>query len=268
MLETSLTKAEIDFLIEISHYQDDAGKIYGVYYKDICKAIGISAETFYVTMHSLVEKGFLDLNKSHYTDWDIVIRGNDFTYPGALKEGYINTGHDLFYSDSFRALKGNEKLLAMQLLKISGVNKRYRIGMDVFLEKYANLFRVTRRTIQAYIHSLKRFFKICIKNRLYVIIPEQECFKYNAPGDSKNLSDHLVSVACRRNRATYTDESLKDTIGLVKQYLQIYKHRLADIFLKAVGLSIERVNDDIPDKYRWDRQLNPAFIHRLMRNNV
>lgn len=41
MLTAHLTKAEVDFMIEISHYQDDSGKVYGVYYKDVCEAIGI-----------------------------------------------------------------------------------------------------------------------------------------------------------------------------------------------------------------------------------
>ena len=204
MLCADLTKAEIDFIIEISHYQEESGRVHGVYYKTICEAIGISYETFYITMRSLEEKGFLQLEKSHYTDWDIIIKDNDFSYAGALKEGYISTGHDFFYADSFKSLKAKEKLLAMQLLKISGANKRYKIGMEIFFSKYEKLLKVTKRTIQTYLCSLKKFFKISVKNKLYIFVPLQECFKYNAPGDLQNLSNHLFSVACRRNRATYT----------------------------------------------------------------
>lgn len=265
MLQADLTKAEVDFMLEISHYQDNSGRIYGVYYKAICKAIGISYETFYVTMRALADKGLICLTKAHYEDWDIIIKDNDFSYPGALKEGYISTGHDIFYMKHFRELKAKEKLLAMQFLKIAGAGKRYHIGVELFYDKYAKLLQVTKRTIQTYLGKLKQFFSIGIKDKMYWITPLVAVFKSNAPKDIQRFADHLSSVACRRNKATYTEDSLRNTTDLIKQYAESLKTEIAQVFLKAVSNSIEKANEAVRDKSKWNRQLNPKFIHKIIR---
>lgn len=268
MLSSHLTKAEVDFILEISHYQDDTGRIYGVYYKDVCEAIDISFQTFYVTMYALVDKGLIRLVKAFYGDWDIVIRDNDFTYPDAVKEGYISTGHDMFYDNEFRQLKANEKLLAMQFLKIGGAGKRYHIGVTVLYEKYAELLQVTKRTIQVYLGRLKRFFSIGIKDKMYWITPLVAVFKNKAPKDIINFAEHLSDVACRRNRAVYTGNERRDTTDLIKQYAQSLKAEMAQIFLRAVSCSIEKNNEMVGNKRKWNRQLNPKFIHKLIRNEM
>lgn len=268
MLHSGLTKAEVDFLLEISHYQDDSGKIYGVYYKDICKAIDISYETFYVTMRALADKNLISVKKDFYGDWDITIQDNDFSYPEALKEGYVSTGHDIFYNKEFCKMKANEKLLIMQLLKICGAGSRYHIGEDLFYKTYTELLRVSIRTLQLYLSKLKLFFSIRIKDKQFWITPLMEIFKYGAPRDIQNFSCHLSRVACRRNRATYTEESLKDIANLVKQYIQSLKQDIAQVFLLSVQQSIERKNESIANKSKWKREINPKFVHKLMRNII
>lgn len=267
MLLADLTKAEVDFMLEISHYQDVSGKIYGLYYKAVCKAIDISYETFYVTMRSLAEKGFICFEKACYGDWDIKINGNDFSYPGALQEGYISTGHDIFYNKGFRELKAKEKLLAMQFIKIAGAGKRYHIGVNLFYEKYAGMLQVAKRTIQVYLGRLKKFFSIGIKDKMYWITPLVAVFKNNAPKDIDRFSEHLSRVACRRNRATYTEENLQNTKDLIKQYADSNKTGIARMFLSAVKRSIEKTNETVRKKNKWNRQLNPKFIHKLIRES-
>lgn len=268
MMAAHLTKAEVDFMLEISHYQDESGKVYGVYYKDVCEAIGISYQTFYVTMESLVDKGLICLVKAYYGDWDIIIQGNDFTYPEAFSEGYISTGHDMFYDDMFRKLKANEKLLAMQFLKIAGAGKRYHIGVNVLYEKYTEILHVTKRTLQVYLGKLKQFFSVGIKDKMYWITPLTAVFKSLAPKDIQTFSEHLGEVACRRNRITYTGQELRNATELVKQYAQLMKDRIADVFLNAVSDSVIKVNQQIRDKHKWNRQLNPKFVHKLMKNTI
>ena len=268
MLQAHLTKAEVDVILDISHYQDDSGKIYGVYYKDVCEAIGISYETFYVTIRSLSDKGLIRLQKDFRGDWDIIIIDNDFSYPEALKEGYISTGHDIFYNMTFKKLKANEKLLAMQFLKIGGAGKHYHIGVNLLYEKYAALLQVTKRTIQVYLGRLREFFSIGIKDKMYWITPLVSVFKYNAPADIENFAEHLVEVACRRNKATYSERGKKDMLQLVKQYIQGLKTKTAQVFLHAVSGSLEKGNKNIPDKRKWNRELNPKFVHKLIRNEL
>ncbi len=268
MLQAHLTKAEVDIILEISHYQDESGKIYGVYYKDVCETIGISYETFYVTIRSLADKGLIKLQKDFRGDWDIIIVDNDFSYPEALKEGYISTGHDIFYNEAFKTLKANEKLLAMQFLKIGGAGKRYHIGANLLYEKYAALLSVTKRTIQVYLGRLREFFSIGIKDKMYWITPLVSVFKDNAPTDMDNYAEHLVDVACRRNKAIYSGRGKQDMMQLVKQYVQELKSKTAQVFLRAVSGSLEKGNKDIPDKRKWNRELNPKFVHKLIRNEL
>ncbi len=268
LLQSHLTKAELDFLIELSHYQDNLGKVHGVYYRSMCKVTGMSYQTFYVTMLSLADKGVICYEKAYYGDWDITILDNDFSYPEAVKEGYISTGHDIFYDEAFKELKANEKLLAMQFLKIGGAGKRYHIGVELFYEKYAELLRVAKRTIQVYLGRLKAFFSIGIKDKMYWITPLQKVFKDRAPKDIQNFAAHLGRVALRRNKAVYTEESLRDTLELVKQYAQSFKEETAKIFLGAVAGSIAKTNETVRDKRKWDRNLKPKFIHKLMRSSM
>ena len=267
MLVSNLTKAEVDFLLELSHYQDDKGRVQGIYYKNICDAIAISYETFYVTLNSLEQKGVLQRKKACYGDYDVVIVGNDCSYPGALQEGYINTGLDLFFDKSFKQLKAGEKLLAMQFIKIAGTGGAYRISLEVFYEKYSKIFQVTKRTIQTYLTKLKKFFFITLKNKLYIFKPKETC-KYNAPTDVELYSEHCAKVACRRNRVkVLLNAQYKDTRDLVKQYCndKFSVAEVAEAFLIAVQRSIELRNKHIPNKYKWDRHLNSKFIHKLMR---
>jgi len=271
MMESQLTKAEVDFIIYISHYQDLFGRIYGVYYKDVCKAINVSYETFYVAMRSLVDKEIISVKKDYWGDWDITILDNDFSYPEAVKEGYVSTGHDIFYNIKFRELKANEKLLAMQFLKIAGAGKKnnhakYSIGVDVFYEKYEKILQVSKRTLQVYLGKLKAFFSIGIKDKLYWIRPLAAVFKEKAPTDIKNFSGWLCGVAFRRNRATYTKKSVVDTADLIAQYHGKVQKGIVQVFFQAVRQSIEKVNESIENKYKWNREINPKFIHKIMRD--
>lgn len=270
MTVAHLTKAEVDFLLEVAHYQDDKGRIYGVYYKKICDTIKISFETFYVTMESLAKRGLIRKEKAAYGDFDITINGNDFSYPGALQEGYIDVGqHEMFYDDGFKLLKAGEKLLALQILKIAGANKKYCISAINFFEKYARLLAVTKRTIKAYLQKIQNFFVLIRDNRLFSFkIKRNDKIKQNKPTDLENLSHYLTYVACRRNRAVGTQKQVIDTRLLIKQYNCRLKADMAYLFLQAVKSSIEKLNADIPNKYKWIRELRPALIHKILLQKI
>ncbi len=263
MIKLHMTKAEVDFVLELSHHQDDTGTVYGVYYKDVCKAINISYETFYVVLRSLEQKQLIKYEKNYYGDWDICIVNNDFSQ-GSYEEGYISTGHDLFYNKTFKTMKANEKLLAMQLLKIVGAGKRYHVGIEHFYEKYCELLGVAKRTLALYLHSLKSFFKMEKREGNYWITAQGTVYKENAPTDLNVLSDYLGITACRRNRITYTEETLRDTLILVRQYSEKLKEKIASVFLSAVRESIEKQNSSQKSRSSWDRTLNPKFVHKLI----
>jgi len=56
LLRADLSRAEMDFILHISHYQDDTGCVSGIYYRDICEALQISYQTFYDVLRSLQAK--------------------------------------------------------------------------------------------------------------------------------------------------------------------------------------------------------------------
>jgi len=45
--ERNVTNKEIDFLLHISHFQNERGQIIGIYYRDVCSACNMSIQTFY-----------------------------------------------------------------------------------------------------------------------------------------------------------------------------------------------------------------------------
>lgn len=267
MMKLHLTKSEVDFILELAHYQDLKGRIYGVYYKKICKAIDISYETYYVILNSLAEKGLIEMERGEYGDYDVTILDNDFSYEGAMKEGYVDVGqHQMFYDTEFNSLKAGEKLLALQVLKIMGPNKRYSISVENFLEKYVRLLQVTKRTIRGYLARIKQFFTFTRKNKILYFRPDKadEDKRPDRPTDLDNLSQYLMDVACRRNRVDRSGKQVTETRLLVKQCHLHLKADMARIFLEAIKCSIEKLNASVSNKYKWIREFRPALIHKMI----
>ena len=63
MIEKKLTSKEIDFLLYISRFQDNNGRVDGVYYKEICQRMHMSNQGFYDVKRSLTEKGLIFIRK-------------------------------------------------------------------------------------------------------------------------------------------------------------------------------------------------------------
>ena len=161
MLKSNMTSAEVNFIIYISHFQDDTGKVVGIHYKDICNAIDVSYQTFYDVVKNLEKKNIIKTDRTlrdYPGEWTIQILNNDFTgyFDQEKKESYISTGHDIFYKKAFLQLKAKEKLLAMHLIKIAGANQtkvkdglgKFHIGVKKFYEEYSRLLDVTERVLQ------------------------------------------------------------------------------------------------------------------------
>lgn len=276
MMEEHLTSAEIDLLLHISQMQDDSGRIYGVYYKDVCAAINISYETYYTSLEVLEKKGFISRSKEAYGDCDITILDNVFTYQGANEEGYVNTGRRLFYS-TFYHLKAGEKLLALQFFKNAGAGK-YHIGINKFYADFMERLQVKRRTLQQYLQRLKKFFTLTLANG---ILSVRNNDAYEEPDsilrtDDARFSLQLVRVALRRNRIEDPQGRMKEENyfrwssdqqeirKFIKQFWPRYQLRTPELFLKAIRKSIEKLNEGISNEYKWRRVLQPKLINKYM----
>lgn len=273
MLKSHMTKAEVDFMLEVSHYQDDYGCVYGVYYKTVCRAIGVCPDTFYVVMENLEKKGLIRRSTQKgawYGDWDIVIIGNDFSYPEAVREGYIDTGLKFFQNPSFRKLKAGEKILALQLLKITGANtaKRYNIGVKKFYSEWSKRLDVSKRTVQAYLGRLKTLFSIGIKDGEYWIRTLADGIKERTEKDIECLKKHLGEVSVRRNRTVCSEQSAQDVMDLIGQYANLAGAKIAKTFLDSVKYSIQLANEAEKRKYKWNRTLKPKLVHQILRDAI
>ena len=280
MLKSNMTSAEVNFIIYISHFQDDTGKVVGIHYKDICNAIDVSYQTFYDVVKNLEKKNIIKTDRTlrdYPGEWTIQILNNDFTgyCDQEKKESYISTGHDIFYKKAFLQLKAKEKLLAMHLIKIAGANQtkvkdglgKFHIGVKKFYEEYSRLLGVTERVLQKYLTSLKEFFYIGIKNRNYWMTPRTDIYKDKAPGDMSQIKKHVRNIICRRNKivAPYHWDELKDTVELLHQYKE--QPDLVSKLLKAVSKSFQKgeVEESVKAiKQEKTRKLSPSFVHKLL----
>ena len=270
IIQANLTSSELNFIVYLSHFQDDTGTIIGVYYKDICEAIKISHQTFYDVLRSLSEKGIISYKKKNYNDWDITILNNDFSYENALKEGYIKMGFDMFHDPGFYKLKVHEKLLAIHIMRASaGGDRSYCIGVQNFYDKFKETFGVTKRVLQGYIKSLRKFFSIGIKEgKIWVTVLKWA--KNSSMTDKKAFSWHNAKVLFRRNRVKVSEDTkvFKGMMELVGQYLEQYKYKSAkyvEYVMSATRRSLQLRNAGIKSEYKWNREIIPQYVHYLLK---
>lgn len=270
LIANNVTSSEIDFLLYVSRYQNEKGIAKGIYYRDLCKTLGVSFQTFYDLKASLCVKGIIKAEKNSYYDWDITILDNDCTDPASYQEGYINTNHDIFYNPTFFTMKSGAKILAMIFLKISFSGRgSYNIGVSKFYDKYTKLLGVTKRIVQNYMQLLKSFFSIGIKEKQYWITPLAKVYRSNgARTEANNYRNHLGNVICRRGKIKqYTNAALKDTVDLLKQYTGSVNGQsglLEELLVNAVRKSVERANEGVKNTTKWIRELKPKLVHKCL----
>lgn len=250
----NLTNKENDFLLYVARFQNEKGEVIGIYYKDIMKNCGMCKQTFYAVLRSLVKKGIITYTREN-NDYNITILDNDFSYPESYKEGYVNLFRKIFRSKKFRNLKAKEKILLLLFLKITHENtSSYQIGTKNFYDKYTKLLGVTVRVLRGYLHSLRKFFSIGIKDGKYFITYLSNVFK-DRLGEVNQYLDHVVKVGCRRNKVDVDPEAVNDTIQLIKQYRQEAREAGQNI-LDVLNSCLTKCKDGI---------LNSKYIHKLIR---
>ena len=275
MIQKKLTRAEVDFILQIAKYQDDKGEVVGVYYKDIKEALGISSQTFYDLKESLSKKGLITAEKGSYTDWNIRILGNDFHYkneildpeePVKKNEPYLNLNLKIFQDEEFKSMKAGEKLLFLELLRLQMANKgqySIKIGVKAFYKKYKALFGVQRRVLKDYLDTLKKFFSIGIKEGMYYITALKDTKEKNRTLESQIHDEFALKTLCRRNRINSDTKAFRDTLGLIKQYAkQGFNFARLQI---AIMKSWKAVNRDTADPKKWNLELRPELIHTFAR---
>lgn len=243
----------------VARYQDDYGCIRGMYYRDVCENADMCKQTFYDTLRSLQAQGIITYSRVNQ-DYDITILDNDFSYPGAYHEGYINVSRQVFHTRRFHELKAKEKLLLLHFMKIThSASGSYQIGIGKLYTKYMQLLGVTKRVLRGYLHSLKKFFAIGIKDGKYFISYLRTVFNDRVEvSETDQYMRHLVGVSCRRAKIKdFAPAAVKDVVTIMKQYRKEAQ--------ESIGKSIFEIVDDC---IRQAKELNSKYIHKLVRGTL
>lgn len=265
----NLTNKEMDFFLYLVRRQDLRGSVAGVHNQAVCKATGMCKQSFYSTLYSLRNKGIITYAKNTEIDYDVVITNNDFSYPESFREGYVSIHRQVFHRKSFKKLKANEKYLFFELMKRTREETgSFRIGTKKLYDKFSQLLHVTKRVIRCYLHSLRRFFSIGIKDGLYYITYLHSVFaEREEKGVEEQEFEYYTEVQCRRHHINYSQTELSGTADLIKQYRKMVVETggtltmLKELLAKAIEKSVRGLQCK-------DRKLQHRYVHMLLKNLI
>lgn len=271
----TLSAKEMDlFFYLVERMNQFNGYVEGVYYKDVMQVTGMCKQSFYNALKGLEKKEIVTVNKSSDVDYNVVILGNAFPDAEARKKGYVKLNRKAFRTKEFWQLKAHEKYMLLEFLKGTHENgSSIRIGVEKFYEKYQELLGVSERVIRGYLHNLRKFFSIGIKDGKYFITYLHSVFNDNCLKKKKSeeewYREHLVKKECWRNHIEYDKESLTSTAYLSRQYFDFFngQSEIEKIMAAAKALML-CIRTSVEDIKRKDRQLQPKYIHKLLRKSI
>ncbi len=280
MINARLTSKEINFLLYVAMYQEENGKVYSVYYKDVCDKIRISVQKFYDIVKSLEEKGIIAVQKNEACDISVVLLGNDFTAKSYVKgeadaAKYFKIAKINVLDSKFLKLKAGAKLLYLYLDRF---NKTGRHGfIETMYNEFCTLLGCAKKTIREYLHALKelRLLYVSVKrNRSYNY---ELCIKHSREKELKVIPNefdfklHNQKAHIRRNFIKFLpkdqDKTKKffDDIGSILN-TQRARGRIDffDLIVSAVHGSIDLQKQEEKEK----PVLNAALINKLLTSNL
>lgn len=273
-IKEKLSSVELDMLLYIARFQNEAGVASGIYYKDVCENIGISYQGFYDCKKSLQEKGLIYAEKKNYYDWDITILNNSFIGKENYGRGYVSVSSKMVKSTVFRRMRANAKLMALYLLREWSINRKksrsesYSILKQNLLRKFEEM-GFTNRMTRAYLGELKPFLSVYLENGRKYFLTFKKNEVYNA-GESENEEKRLhdFDTACRRNKVKEIQEEIKrDVLTVLRQYHVKVVKKLDFNLSSIVEQSLKELNGE-KKKSKWRRELNPKLIHKIMQEEL
>jgi len=282
MFAADLTGKEIDVFLYLLSIQDQYGEVTGAYYQDIQDNAGIkSRQTVYTTLKNLENKELIKKSKNHYTDFDIVILHNDFSYGNPIN--YTSTNKTMFYDPDFRKMKPGAKLMALDLLQLTGKQEdnnhpTYKKEINAFWKKYKELLQITKHTVQLYMTQLRKFFNVQIKGHTYYIKALNRA-KSNIGLITENyrLAEHTVKTLLRRqNIRKYENQDIKDIANVLISYSKKFTKARTDEqdpvrqkavsehrAMNAMGRAVQKAKQHLQG--RINDIPKPNFIHKLLK---
>lgn len=165
----NVSRTEMNIFLQCVRYQDEEGQVVGAYYKYFMDLLGFkSKQTFYNVLRSLSEKKLLSYTQNVKGDYDIHVENQAYVHQE--KPDYIDLNKVIFQSKEFFRLKAHEKYMLLDLMRSTALNKGIRvIRVEEFYQKYCKALQVSKRIIQIYLHTLRKYFSVHIKDGKYYI---------------------------------------------------------------------------------------------------
>ena len=165
----NVSRTEMNIFLQCVRYQDEEGQVVGAYYKYFMDLLGFkSKQTFYNVLRSLSEKKLLSYTQNVKGDYDIYVENQAYLHQE--KPDYIDLNKVIFQSKEFFRLKAHEKYMLLDLMRSTALNKGIRvIRVEEFYQKYCKALQVSKRIIQIYLHTLRKYFSVHIKDGKYYI---------------------------------------------------------------------------------------------------
>lgn len=259
----TLTSKEMDLLFYLAKRQNEkTGFVEGVYYRDVIKQTAMCKQSFYNALKGLEEKEIISVEKLTDMDYNVYILENTFPNDAEYKKGYVNLNRKVFQRDGFKKLTAHEKYMLLEFMKITHENSSSMcIGVEKLYKKYMGLLKVSKRVIRGYLHRLKEFFSIGIKNGKYYITYKHSIFeKCNGKAEEVWYLEHQVKKECWRQHTECKEEVLKDVVEVIKQYRPQTSgtKEIVPLIMYCIRQSVDGIE-------RKKRKLNAAYINKLAR---
>ena len=240
----NVSRTEMNIFLQCVRYQDDQGQVIGAYYRYFMKLLGFkSKQTFYNVLRSLSKKGLLTYVQNVKGDFDI--RVNNPVYSQQEKPDYIDLNKVIFQSKEFFVMKAHEKYMLLDLMRSTALNRGIRvIRVEEFYAKYCNALHVSKRVVQMYLSTLRKYFDVRIKEGKYYIKflgsklfekPKRSIQGKRTTYISDNTAadqqrEYVGTVLLRRQQlARKRNEDALDLGKLIHQYRSVIKQMGRDV---------------------------------------
>lgn len=268
MVDKQLSSKEIDFILYIAQYQDDTGRVISVYYKDVCEKIDISVQKFYDILENLQKKDLISYEKLHKADVAVKIQKKNFS-ENNFEAGYLNVASTDFQNKKFRKMKAGAKLLYLYMQRfIAGKH----MLVQKFYDEFCKLFHVTRKTLQAYLHELKKNYYLFVSKKrnkaanYEMTMKNSTVLKKKAriPREKEGYL-HNIEVLIERNFVKYlpergSKEVLRDIAALADSKRAEKHHDFISLIVNAVSESLLKQKKE----GRKEQVLNAALVNKCL----
>lgn len=263
------TRKEWDlFFFLVRRSNEYTAMVRGVYYRDVVKETNMCKMSVYNSLRKLEKYGIIKVTRNSDLDYDVYICGNEFKNKEWTQGRYINFNKDIFFTEDFKKLKSHEKFLFLEFYRCTfkkeeahGIHRKVK----EFYKEWTQKFHVTERVLRGYLHNLKKFFSIGIKDGNYYITPKRSVFKpetFKEKSEEMWSIEHFVKSQCNRLKMKYDADELLRLAKTVHNYKNYFEANGIMVVLGKILACMEQSIQGIRTK---DRKLSGGYVHNLLK---